>query len=132
MSSSNKKLRILLAEDNIALGELFKEYLSLEGHDAILFKDGASVLKFLKLERGKANFDYAFIDFNMPQMKGDEVIEKIFDEHSSLFRKVILFTSMLPTDPEILNILTKMRGNPRFIYMLKSLPNLQHFLADAF
>lgn len=60
----NKK--ILLAEDDINLGNLLKNYLKVKNFDVTLFTDGQSALKGFKSE----HFDLCILDIMMPEMDG--------------------------------------------------------------
>ena len=60
----NKK--ILLAEDDINLGNLLKNYLRVKDFDAKLFTDGQSALKGFRSE----SFDLCILDIMMPEMDG--------------------------------------------------------------
>lgn len=60
----NKK--ILLAEDDINLGTLLKNYLKVKNFDATLFTDGNSALKGFR----SGSFDLCILDIMMPEMDG--------------------------------------------------------------
>lgn len=73
-------MKILLADDEIDLGEILKDVLVGEGHEVHFAENGTIALK-LAQEAGP--FDALITDVNMPQIKGPELAKKF----SSLFPK---------------------------------------------
>ena len=64
---------ILLIEDEIKTGEMLKQALEFSNIEVIWAKDGNAALELM--ERGK--FDLIILDFKLPGMSGEEVLEKI-------------------------------------------------------
>jgi CheY-like chemotaxis protein len=62
----NKKLRVLLAEDNEVNQHLMERILSRMGYEAVLAKNGIQVLN--KMDR--EDFDVILMDIQMPEMDG--------------------------------------------------------------
>ncbi|RMD48221.1 MAG: DNA-binding response regulator [Ignavibacteria bacterium] len=70
MKSRNK---ILLAEDDISLGTILKDYLELKGYDVIWAKDGKSAVELFKEEA----FQICILDIMMPVMDGFTAAKQI-------------------------------------------------------
>lgn len=69
----NKKIKIVLIEDDIALGSLILELLILNDFNVEWFKDGAEALVHLQ----KNVPDIIISDFMMPNMNGEELFLRI-------------------------------------------------------
>ncbi|HMB62454.1 MAG TPA: response regulator transcription factor [Eudoraea sp.] len=63
---SDHKHKILLVEDDPALGYLLSEYLQMKGYALVWAKDGKEALEIMKT----APFDLAILDIMMPEMDG--------------------------------------------------------------
>jgi DNA-binding response OmpR family regulator len=66
-------MRILLAEDDVLLGEGLQEVLTLQGYVVEWFKDGVSVLRALEA----SPFDLLVLDLGLPRMDGMEVLAQV-------------------------------------------------------
>ncbi|RZU37046.1 two-component system response regulator QseB [Fluviicoccus keumensis] len=66
-------MRILLAEDDILLGEGLQEALALQGYVVEWYKDGVSTLHALEA----SDFDLLLLDLGLPRMDGMEVLARI-------------------------------------------------------
>jgi DNA-binding response OmpR family regulator len=67
------KSRVLLAEDDLTLGYVIKDNLSVAGYEVVLCADGQSAIdKF-----SKENFDICLLDVMMPNKDGFAVAKKI-------------------------------------------------------
>lgn len=67
------KSKVLLAEDDLTLGYVIKDNLSVAGYDVVLCADGqAAIDKF-----NKENFDICLLDVMMPNKDGFAVAKKI-------------------------------------------------------
>lgn len=74
------KAKLLIAEDDINLGAILKQYLSSKGFDVELAIDGEKALK-LFMEK---NFDICILDVMMPKMDGFTVAKKIKNIYSEM------------------------------------------------
>jgi two-component system OmpR family response regulator len=61
-----KNTRILLAEDDINLGNLLKNYLAAKSYETVLFTDGKAALEGFSAEQ----FTLCILDIMMPEMDG--------------------------------------------------------------
>ncbi len=69
----DKKVNILLAEDDKNLGTILKSYLGAKGFDATLCENGKVALDTFK----KGDFDFAILDVMMPVMDGFTLAKEI-------------------------------------------------------
>jgi DNA-binding response OmpR family regulator len=60
------RVRILLAEDDLNLGEVIKDLLEIKGYDVVLCRDGAASFQAWR----KGTFDLCLIDVMLPKMDG--------------------------------------------------------------
>jgi two-component system sensor histidine kinase RpfC len=72
-----RRLKILIAEDNIANCKILRRILELAGHQVEVANDGASTLEAM----GRDAFDLVLMDINMPEMSGYEVTKIYRVEH---------------------------------------------------
>ena len=68
-----KKIKILLAEDDKNLGNILKNYLEAKGYPTVLSEDGKIALDNFKREK----FDFCVLDIMMPVMDGFTLATKI-------------------------------------------------------
>ncbi len=69
----DKKVNVLLAEDDKNLGSILKSYLKAKGFEATLCENGKVALDAFK----KGNFDFAILDIMMPVMDGFTLAKEI-------------------------------------------------------
>ncbi len=70
----NKKIKILLAEDDPSLGTILKTYLEAKNYQVSLCENGKIAYEVFVLEK---SFDFCILDVMMPEMSGFELAEKI-------------------------------------------------------
>ncbi|HRH32435.1 MAG TPA: response regulator [bacterium] len=69
--SDGSKPKILIADDTVAIADVFKMKLETSGFSAAVAKDGNEVLKVLETE----TFDLILLDLMMPNLDGFGVLE---------------------------------------------------------
>lgn len=69
----NKKVRLLLCEDDPNLGSLLTEYLNAKGFETTLATDGSEGLKMFK----RQTFDFLILDVMMPVKDGFTLAEEV-------------------------------------------------------
>lgn len=69
--------KILVVEDEPEAREILKEFISLQGFEVVLAKDGLEGLQKFHEERPKA----AIVDLGMPGMNGQELAKTILKEN---------------------------------------------------
>jgi len=77
LKTTVKRLRILMADDNLVNQHLVSQVLSKRGHTVVVASDGIEALAIFEREGAHKWFDVLLIDEEMPGMNGSEVIEKI-------------------------------------------------------
>lgn len=65
-----------VVEDSRSQAEVLKALLKSEGHQVEVFADGGSCLEALK----SRSFDFFVIDWNLPDMGGDEVLRRVREQ----------------------------------------------------
>ncbi|WP_341520276.1 response regulator [Pseudomonas sp. G.S.17] len=88
-------MRLLLIEDDVALGEGIHQALSREGYTVDWLKDGASALHSLLSE----SFDLAILDLGLPKLDGLEVLRRLRQSGSGL--PVLILTARDATEDRI-------------------------------
>ena len=71
--TGQRRLRVLIADDNKDAAESLKMLLELEGHEVVTAHDGAQALEAAAAQRP----DVAFLDIGMPKLNGYEVAERL-------------------------------------------------------
>ena len=67
------KIKILLAEDDLNLGQILNEYLNVKGYETELCRNGESAYQTFK----KSTFDLCIFDVMMPKLDGFSLAEKV-------------------------------------------------------
>jgi two-component system response regulator QseB len=88
-------VRLLLIEDDTALGEGIHQALSREGYTVDWLKDGSDALHSLLSEA----FDLALLDLGLPRMDGLDVLRRLRDSGSNL--PVLILTARDATEDRI-------------------------------
>lgn len=104
----NKSKSILLVEDEQIIREMMREILLTAGYDVTPAANGIEALNIC--ESGEKTFDLLVTDFNMPQMNGRELAEKI---RASCEAIKVLIISGYTDDDEFLQNLSS--GDKHFI-----------------
>ena len=79
-------MKILLLEDDVFLKELLEDHLE-QNYEVIGFEDGLDAYEYLYEHK----VDLALLDINVPNLKGDELLQKLRDEQNKT--PVIFITS---------------------------------------
>ncbi len=83
----NSTIRILIAEDELALNDLLQDALKMAGYETVSARHGQEAVKLIR----EKNPDLVILDINMPRMDGFEVLEKIRGENNTV--PVIVLTA---------------------------------------
>ncbi|WP_168171478.1 PAS domain S-box protein [Lacimicrobium sp. SS2-24] len=94
------KRKVLVADDEPLIMDLYDEYLSSAGHEAIFAKNGAEAVELFRQHHNE--IDVVFLDVVMPAMDGREAFLKIKEIDSSA---KILFVSGYMADSSIPHLL---------------------------
>lgn len=79
-------MKILIADDEKEAAELIKKWLARRGYNADLAFDGEKALELIKLNK----YDLVFVDHNMPELTGLELIKYI--KENNLNTKTVMIT----------------------------------------
>jgi CheY-like chemotaxis protein len=71
--SSRRKFKILVVDDNENIRDMLQDFLSFEGHQPVLAKEGEEALKLFLQQ----DFDMVITDLGMPGMSGWELSKQI-------------------------------------------------------
>ncbi len=78
-------LRVLLAEDEELIAELFAETLAADGHDVVVAGDGREALQLFAAAEAKGkSFDIVVTDVRMPRMDGVTLANRLRSAHPDL------------------------------------------------
>jgi len=104
----NKKNKILVAEDDILIANLFEQTLNLLGYEAIIAYDGQEAINLFDKYRDQLLL--VFLDLNMPKINGVEVakaIQKINAEVKVIIMGGLIEEERLKNLPGVVDILKK-------------------------
>ncbi len=73
--NNKKKLDILIVDDDITSGELFKEYLTLRGHNVVNITEGVQCISKCM----KNTYDIIFLDYHIGDIDGVELADCLRD-----------------------------------------------------
>lgn len=127
----DKKVKILLVEDDTNLGFLLFEFLEASGFDVKLYRDGVSGLNgFLSSE-----FDFCILDVMLPQMDGFTLAEKIREKNKKV--PVIFLTARSMKEDKLKGFgigiddyITKPFDEDELLFRIKSILNRVNNISD--
>ena len=83
------RLKILLIDDEMHLRVIIKAYLSIYNIDILETDDGAEALGIMESE----NIDLVILDYNMPKMSGDEILNNMLGDDRLSKIPVVMYTA---------------------------------------
>ena len=92
-------MRILVADDEAGLVDIMRNYLEGKGLVVDCALDGKSALRLIK----EQDYDIVFLDINMPELTGVEVLRFIKDNH--IRAKVVFLTGYPYIDENLARLL---------------------------
>ena len=75
------KKSVLIVDDDVFLAGAFQSLLEENGHDVSCCQNGSDAIELAN----KQKFDVIITDYNMPDMKGDEVCRLLRRDHPDIF-----------------------------------------------
>jgi len=88
---SQKQRKILLAEDDLFIRELYERAMIKFGYNIVAAEDGEQAISFIKSVTG---LDLILLDVMMPKMDGLSVLKKLRDEKVIISAPVIMLTNL--------------------------------------
>lgn len=113
-------MKILLAEDDLFLRDIYVEVLKSENYEVAVAKDGKEALDEFK----KGNWDLVLLDVIMPQMSGIDVLKQLDTPLLPSLAKHILFMTNIDESKSLSPLLHLTDG-----YILKSSLTPDQFIA---
>lgn len=102
---------ILLAEDDLTLGEMYSERLHQEGFSVVHAKDGREALDLIETTRPSA----IILDIMMPKMNGLDVLKTFKENAEYKDIPVIIVTALVQEIERVKELL-----GPKDMYLIKS------------
>jgi DNA-binding NtrC family response regulator len=93
--SNQKKIKILLVDDELDFLQAITERLALKGFDVIAASNGEEAIASAE----KDLFDVAVVDFQMPGMDGTQVLKLLKERHKYL--EIIMLTGQATIDSAV-------------------------------
>lgn len=84
------KIKILLAEDDLQLIDMYKKKFELDGFEVLLAEDGKKTLEILE----KQTPDIVLLDIMMPEINGIEVLKQIRENPDTKDMLVVMLTNL--------------------------------------
>ncbi|CAG9191098.1 DNA-binding response regulator [Paraburkholderia sabiae] len=94
-------MRIAVLDDDVAQADLVCQSLAVDGHDCHAFAEGTALVKQLR----RQTFDLLVLDWNVPDMSGEEVLKWVRQSLSD--RLPVLFMTSRSRETDIASILNK-------------------------
>ncbi len=103
LKNQNKKLKILIIDDNEGITKMLSQYLSTMGHECNISNDGRNGLSLIEHE----DFDAVLLDLAMPDFTGVDVVNSLAKNGRIKNEKIILFTASSIGNKEVDELLQK-------------------------
>lgn len=87
-----EKIKILLAEDDIQLIDMYEKKFELEGFEVVVAEDGEKTLKVINEEKNK--LDVILLDIMMPNLNGIEVLKRVRENPETKDIMIIILTNL--------------------------------------
>ncbi len=107
----DKKKKIIIAEDEKEISEMYKDKLKQEGYDVLCTYDGKKTLEIAKKEKP----DLLFLDILMPKKEGFEVLKEIRESGDWGKKVPVVMLTNLDADDDILDSIAKYHPSYYFI-----------------
>jgi len=88
------KKKILIVEDDIALAQVYKDRLNIEGFSAVVAHDGENALAVATKERP----DLILLDVMMPKINGFDVLDILKNTPETLNMPVVMISALADED----------------------------------
>lgn len=108
-------VKILLADDDVTLHEMYAERLRAEGYEVVSAYDGEEALDKAYHEKP----DLILLDIMMPKINGIDVMKKLREDQETAGIPIILLTALMQ---EIDKIKGMMTGKDRYLIKSEIMP----------
>jgi DNA-binding NtrC family response regulator len=121
MEKIGQGYKVLIVDDEESLRIIMRDYLQMLGFETLESEDGESAL-----EKFKENKDIkiAFIDYGLPKMMGDELIEKIYEISKEV--KFVLGTGFVDVE-----VKGKLPSGTKFLRKPYNLSQIEEIVKEA-
>jgi len=121
MEKIGQGYKVLIVEDEESLRIIMRDYLQMLGFETLEAEDGESAL-----EKFKENKDIkiAFVDYGLPKMMGDELIEKIYEISKEV--KFVLVTGFVDVE-----VKGKLPSGTKFLRKPYNLSQIEEIVKEA-
>jgi DNA-binding response OmpR family regulator len=118
---TDKALRILVADDDVNIGETFRRIITSLGHACDVVPDGRECLRKIS----QAPYDILFLDLIMPKLDGEAVLQSLKSRTDPL--DIVIISS--EDDEEVIADILR-RGATAFIVKPISLESVEQVLIE--
>ncbi len=132
MKPDEKKIKILVVEDDLNLGFLLVDFLESSGFDVTLCRDGEAGLKGFQL----SHFDFCILDIMLPRMDGFSLLERIKKSDKKI--PVMLLSARSLKDDKIKGFslgiddyLTKPFDEEELLYRIRAILNRTNLIPET-
>lgn len=94
MDNNPSNYKIVIAEDNTALADVYKTRLELIGYQVFVANDGEVALEVIQRERP----DLVLLDMMMPKIAGDEVLRRMRQNDWGQYIRVFIISNLNEQD----------------------------------
>jgi CheY-like chemotaxis protein len=94
MDNNPSNYKIVIAEDNTALADVYKTRLELIGYQVFVANDGEMALEVIQRERP----DLVLLDMMMPKIAGDEVLRRMRQNDWGQYIRVFIISNLNEQD----------------------------------
>ena len=96
-------MKILIVDDNEDITSLLSKFLKSKGFENVVANDPRVGLERITEE----NYDVVLLDISMPEFSGIDIIKKLEKEKILKDQKIVIFSAVAFTTPQIDNLLKK-------------------------
>jgi DNA-binding NtrC family response regulator len=121
MEKIGQGYKVLIVEDEESLRIIMRDYLQMLGFETLEAEDGESALEKLKENN---DIKIAFIDYGLPKMMGDELIEKIYEISKEV--KFVLVTGFVDVE-----VKDKLPSGTKFLRKPYNLSQIEEIVKEA-
>ena len=96
-------MKVLLVDDNLDITDLLSKFLKAKGYENVVANDPREGLERIKNEK----FDVVFLDIQMPEISGWDIIQALESENILKDQKIVIFSAYDFNAAEVKELLKK-------------------------